>query len=114
MPSDCWDGRWWPRTLEPLDLPRVGEEVLGFNNEAQGWLPCKILEAAPQGEPWKVDWWDNSQEDRIKGEEELRRGRLVVQDRAENWGEKMSPLPKYRRNARAMEDKRRMDAEGLE
>jgi hypothetical protein len=40
--------RWWPRTLEPLAPPRVGEEMLGFNNEAQGWLPCKIVETAPQ------------------------------------------------------------------
>ena len=64
--------RWWSRTLDPLVLPRVGEEMLGFNNETQGWLPCKIVESAPQEKLWTVDWWDNSQEDRIKGEEELR------------------------------------------
>ena len=61
-----------------------------------------------------MDWWDNSQEDRIKGEEELRRGRLVVQDRAENSSKEMSPLPKYGRNAWEMENTRRMVAEGLE
>jgi len=46
--------------------------MLGFNNEAQGWLPCKIVEAAPQENLWTVEWWDHAQEDRIKGEEELR------------------------------------------
>ena len=46
--------------------------MLGFNNESQGWLPCKVVEAAPQEKQWTVDWWDNSQEDRTKGEEELR------------------------------------------
>ncbi len=55
--------RWWPRTLEPLAPPRVGEEMLGFNNDAQGWLPCKIVEAAPQEKLWTVDWWDYSQGD---------------------------------------------------
>ncbi len=64
--------RWWPRTLEPLSPPLVGEEMLGFNNEAQGWLPCKIVETAPQEKLWTVDWWDNSQGDRTKGEEGLR------------------------------------------
>ena len=64
--------RWWSRTLEPLAPPRVGEEMLGFNNEAQGWLPCKIVETVPHEELWTVDWWDNSQEDRVKGEEGLR------------------------------------------
>ncbi len=63
--------RWWPRTLEPMALPRVGGEMLGFSNEAQGWLPCKIVESAPQEKLWTVDWWDNSQEDRTKGEEGL-------------------------------------------
>jgi len=29
--------RWWSRTLEPLSPPLVGEEMLGFNNEAQGF-----------------------------------------------------------------------------
>jgi ribonuclease HI len=46
--------------------------MLGFNNEAQGWLPCKIVETAPQEKLWTVEWWDHSQEDRTKGEEELR------------------------------------------
>ncbi len=41
--------RWWPRTLEPLVPPRVGREILGFSNEAQGWFPCKIVEEVPQG-----------------------------------------------------------------
>ena len=64
--------RWWSRTLEPLVPPRVGEEILGFNDEGQGWLPCKIVEEAPQEKLWTVDWWDYSQGDRIKGEEGLR------------------------------------------
>jgi hypothetical protein len=46
--------------------------MLGFNNEAQGWLPCKIVETVPQEKLWTVEWWDHSQEDRTKGEEELR------------------------------------------
>ena len=46
--------------------------MLGFNNETQGWVPCKIVEAAPQEKVWTVDWWDYSQGDRIKGEEGLR------------------------------------------
>jgi hypothetical protein len=28
--------RWWSRTLEPLAPSRIEEEMLGFNNEAQG------------------------------------------------------------------------------
>ena len=28
-------------------IPLVGEEMLGFNNETQGWLPCKIVETDP-------------------------------------------------------------------
>ena len=64
--------RWWSRTLDPLAPPRVGEEMLGFNDEAQGWLSCKIVEEAPQEKLWTVDWWDYSQGDRIKGEEGLR------------------------------------------
>ncbi len=64
--------RWWSRTQAP-------EEMLGFDNEAQGWLPCKIRETDPHGELWKVDWWDKSQEERAKGEAELqgRRKRQV-------------------------------------
>ncbi len=63
--------RWWSRALEPRVPSRIGEEMLGFNNEAQGWVPCKIVEA-PQENLWTVDWWDNSQGDRTKGEEGLR------------------------------------------
>ena len=64
--------RWWPRTVDPLGPPQIGGEMLGFNNEAQGWLPCKVVEKAPQERHWTVDWWDNSQEDRTKGDEDLR------------------------------------------
>jgi hypothetical protein len=28
--------RWWPRTLSTTTPPRVGEEMIGFNTEAQG------------------------------------------------------------------------------
>ena len=35
--------RWCPRMLGPMTLPRVGEEMLGFNTEAQGWIPCKMV-----------------------------------------------------------------------
>jgi hypothetical protein len=45
--------------------------MLGFSNEAQGWFPCKIVEEDPQGQLWTVNWWDQSQGDRLKGEEEL-------------------------------------------
>ena len=64
--------RWWSRTVEPLVLPQIGDEMLGFNEEAQGWLPCKVVEKDHQEKHWTVNWWDNSQEDRTKGEEELR------------------------------------------
>jgi hypothetical protein len=64
--------RWWPRTLEPLTPPRVGGEMLGFSEEAQGWLPCKIVEEDPEGKLWTVNWWDQAQGDRLKGEEDLR------------------------------------------
>jgi hypothetical protein len=43
--------------------------MLGFNNEDQAWFPCKILETVPQGGLWRVDWWNDSQEDRTKGTE---------------------------------------------
>ena len=66
--------RWWSRTLTTTTPPRVGEEMLGFNTEAQGWLPCKITEEDPdqEGPLWTVDWWDEAREDRLKREEELR------------------------------------------
>jgi hypothetical protein len=64
--------RWWSRTVDPLVPPQIGGEMFGFNNETQGWLPCKIVEKAPQEGHWTVDWWDNSQEDRTKGDEDLR------------------------------------------
>ena len=64
--------RWWSRTLATTTPPRVGEEMLGFNTEAQGWLPCKITEEDQEGSLWTVDWWDESREDRLKREEELR------------------------------------------
>ena len=51
--------------------PRVGEEVLGFNTETQGWLPCKIIEEEQEGTLWTVDWWDEAREYRSKGVEEL-------------------------------------------
>ncbi len=35
--------RWWPRAVSRTTLfPKVGGEMLGFSEEAQGWLPCKI------------------------------------------------------------------------
>ena len=46
--------------------------MLVFNDESQGWFPCKIVETVPHEELWTVNWWDNSQEDRVKGEEGLR------------------------------------------
>jgi hypothetical protein len=46
--------------------------MLGFSKEAQGWLPCKIVEEDPQGKLWTVNWWDQAQGDRLKGEEDLR------------------------------------------
>ena len=64
--------RWWPRTLATTTPPQVGEEMLGFNTEAQGWLPCKITDEDQEGALWTVDWWDESREDRLKREEELR------------------------------------------
>ena len=56
----------------PRVMTRAGEEMLGFNTEAQGWLPCKITEEAEKEELWKLKWWDDSQEDRTKSESELR------------------------------------------
>ncbi len=35
--------RWWPRAASrTTHVPKVGEEMKGFSEEAQGWLPCKI------------------------------------------------------------------------
>ena len=48
------------RMLGPTAPPRVGEEMLGFNTEAQGWLPCKITEEVQEGALWTVDWWDDA------------------------------------------------------
>jgi hypothetical protein len=64
--------RWWSRTLDPLTPPQVGEEMMGFNNELQGCLQCKIVESTPQKKLWTMDWWDNLQGDRTKGEEGFR------------------------------------------
>ena len=36
------------------------------------WLPFKITEEDQEGALWTVDWWDESREDRLKREEELR------------------------------------------
>ena len=52
--------RWWPWTMGPMTPFRVGEEMLGFNTEAQGWLPCKITEEVQEGALWTVDWWDDA------------------------------------------------------
>jgi hypothetical protein len=41
-------------------LKDYGEEMMGFNNESQGFLPCKIVEETPQEKLWTMDWWDNS------------------------------------------------------
>ena len=62
----------WSRTSIPLAPTRVWEEMLVFNTEAQGWLPCMITEEAENGELWKMKWWDDSQEDRTKSESEFR------------------------------------------
>ena len=32
------------------DIPsqdKVNQQILGFNNETQGWFPCKIVEVVP-------------------------------------------------------------------
>ncbi len=63
--------RWWSRTLVTTTPPRVGEEILGFTTEAQGWIPCKIIEEDQEGTLWTVDWWDETREDRSKREEDL-------------------------------------------
>ena len=46
--------------------------MLGFNTEAQGCLPCKIIEEAQKGALWTVDCLDDAREDRSKREEEPR------------------------------------------
>jgi hypothetical protein len=46
----------------------VGEEVLGFSEEAQGWIPCKITVAIE--DKWQVEGWDGSQADKVKGKTE--------------------------------------------
>ena len=63
--------RWWSRILEPMHPPRVGEEILVFNTEVQGWFPWKITEEVQEGVLWTLDWWDDTREDRYKREEEI-------------------------------------------
>ena len=43
--------------------------MLGFSEEAQGWLPCKIT--AVMDDKWQIEWWDGSQTDKIKDKKEL-------------------------------------------
>jgi hypothetical protein len=47
----------------------VGEECLGFSEEAQEWLPFKITEV--MDDKWQIEWWDGSQADKIKDKTEL-------------------------------------------
>jgi hypothetical protein len=62
--------RWWPRAVSRTTLvPKVGEEMLGFSEEAQGWLPCKITTV--MDDKWQIEWWDGSQADKIKDKTEL-------------------------------------------
>ena len=82
--------------------------MLGFNTEAQGWLPCKITEEDQEGALWTVDWWDESREDRLKREEELRPFEET------GWwyritGQEMSQLSKLRWDVRAMTHKGGME-----
>ena len=43
--------------------------MLGFSEEAQGWLPCKITTV--MDDKWQIEWWDDSQSDKIKGKTEV-------------------------------------------
>jgi len=43
--------------------------MLGFSEEAQGWLPCKITTV--MDDKWQIEWWDGSQADKIKDKTEL-------------------------------------------
>ena len=62
--------RWWSRTVSLTTLtPNVGEEMLGFSEEAQGWIPCKVT--AAMDDKWQIEWWDGSQTDKIKDKTEL-------------------------------------------
>ena len=67
---------------------KVNQQILGFNNETQGWFPCKIVETAPQEKLWTVDWWDS--------------------------GKEMSTLSKHGWNIWAMENRSRMTVERLD
>ena len=53
------------------------------------------------------------QNQRRGGTSSLRRDRVVVQDRTEDSGKEMSPLPKHGRNIWVMENRSRMVTEGL-
>ncbi len=43
--------------------------MLGYSEESQGWFPCKITTA--MDDKWKIEWWDDSQTDKIKDKTEL-------------------------------------------
>ena len=43
--------------------------MLGFSEEAQGWLPCKITEVME--DKWQIEWWDDYQTDKIKDKTEF-------------------------------------------
>jgi hypothetical protein len=51
-------------------VPKVGEEMLGYSEEVQGWLPCKITTV--MDDKWQIEWWDGSHADKIKNKTELR------------------------------------------
>jgi hypothetical protein len=53
--------------------------MLGKSDEAQGWFwKIKILEKMKDTERWKVEWWDGSPGDRMKGKEALHPSRNRV------------------------------------
>jgi hypothetical protein len=43
--------------------------MLGFSEETQGCLPCKITTL--MDDKWQIEWWDDSQADKIKDKTEL-------------------------------------------
>ena len=43
--------------------------MLGFNEEVQGRLPCKITTV--MDDKWQTEWWDGSQSDKIKDKTDL-------------------------------------------
>jgi hypothetical protein len=49
--------------------PQGGRGNVGFSEEAQGWLPCKITTL--MDDKWQIEWWDGSQTDKIKDKTEL-------------------------------------------